>query len=139
MPFDVLVDRASDGRPFNAPNDIIIAPNGDVYFTDPVYGFLKKQPRELGFAYLNAEKGEHPDQPYLDEAVQAVGAGHTGVYRWRPGGAAELVTSELERPNGIALHGDTLWVANSNKAASVQRKPVVMSPVPSRQEWLRSW
>ena len=106
--FEVLAQIAANGRGLNAPNDVVVAPNGDVYFTDPVYGFLKKQ-------FLD-ENGEPVDQPYLDEAVAAVGAGVTGVYRWRAGGGAlELVTDLLKRPNGLAFSpdGQTLWVSNS--------------------------
>lgn len=114
--FEVLAQAAPNGRPFNAPNDVIVAPNGDVFFTDAVYGFLLKQPAELGYGWLNAEKGEPPDQPYLDEAVRERGAGETCVYRWRNGSVA-VVTNLLARPNGLALSADggTLWVANSVK------------------------
>ena len=110
--FEVLAQIAANGRGLNAPNDVVVAPNGDVYFTDPVYGFLKKQ-------FLD-ENGEPVDQPYLDEAVAAVGAGVTGVYRLRAGGGAlELVTDLLKRPNGLAFSpdGQTLWVSNSDKDA----------------------
>ena len=110
--FEVLAQIAANGRGLNAPNDVVVAPNGDVYFTDPVYGFLKKQ-------FLN-EKGDPTDEPYLDEAVAAVGAGVKGVYRWRAGGGAlELVTDLLKRPNGLAFSpdGQTLWVSNSDKDA----------------------
>jgi len=115
-PHEVLADTAPNGRRFNAPNDVIMAPNGDIFFTDAIYGFLKKQPKELGYAYINAETGAHPDQPYLDAPVREVGAGMTGVYRIRAG-RVELVTSELQRPNGLAISpdGSTLWVANSVK------------------------
>merc|ERR1719436_1408960 len=65
--FEVLADKSHEGKRLNSPNDIIVASNGDVFFTDPIYGFLKKQPKEMGFAYLNAEAGLHPDQPYLDQ------------------------------------------------------------------------
>jgi len=116
--FEVLAQTAANGRGLNAPNDVVVAPNGDVYFTDPVYGFLKKQPPELGYMHLNADKDELTDQPYLDEAVTAVGAGVTGVYRLRAGGGAlELVTDLLNRPNGLAFSpdGQTLWVSSSDK------------------------
>lgn len=114
--FEVVADASPEGKRLNAPNDVIVAANGDVFFTDPIYGFLKKQPAELGFAYLNQEKGEHPDQPYLDECCARIGAGYTGVYRVRAG-RVELITKELSRPNGLALSedGSLLWVANSHK------------------------
>lgn len=116
--FEVLADKTPEGRRLNSPNDVIVASNGDVYFTDPIYGFLMKQPKEFGYAYLNAEVGLHPDQPYMDELCDAVGAGIKGVYRIRTG-VTELITSELERPNGLALSHDEsiLWVANSEKDA----------------------
>lgn len=116
--FEVLADRTPEGRRLNAPNDVIVAPAGDVYFTDPVYGFLLKQPAGLGYAYLNAEQGLHPDQPYLDERCASDGAGYKGVFRVR-GGEVALATALLERPNGLALSRDgaLLWVANSAKDA----------------------
>ena len=116
--FDIVAEAAANGRPLNAPNDVIVAPDGDIYFTDPVYGFLLKQPAALGYSPLGQEKGEPTDQPYLDEMVQRVGAGLTGVYRVRDG-VVSLVTDALTRPNGLALSpdGQTLWVANSDKDA----------------------
>jgi len=116
--FEVIAD-AYQGENMNSPNDVIAMPNGDVFFSDPIYGLLKKQPKELGFAFLNAEKGVHPDQPYLDESCQERGPGFKGVYRWREG-KLELVTKELDRPNGLAVSpdGKILWVANSSKDPS---------------------
>ena len=35
----VLADRF-DGRPLNAPNDVVVAADGSVWFTDPGYGIL---------------------------------------------------------------------------------------------------
>lgn len=118
--FEVVADRSPEGRRLNAPNDVIVSPGGDVLFTDPVYGFLRKQPADLGHGYLNAEQGLHPDQAYLDEECQRSGAGYKGVYRLRAGAASheiELLTAALERPNGLALSRDgaTLWVANSDR------------------------
>jgi sugar lactone lactonase YvrE len=114
--YEIVAEAAANGRRLNAPNDVIVARNGDIFFTDPVYGFLQKQPEQLGYAYLNAEAGEPPDQPYLDEMVAAEGAGLTGVYRVRDG-VVSLVTDALTRPNGLALSPDeeTLWVANKHR------------------------
>ena len=118
--FDVLVSLEPGGRRLNSPNDVIVSQEGDVYFTDPIYGFLRKRPGT--YAPLNViEQGAHPDQPYLDELCQSTGAGFKGVFRLRPadepGASLECVTKELDRPNGLALSRDEniLWVANSCK------------------------
>jgi len=84
-------------HPFNAPNDIAARSDGNLYFTDP------------GFDYPATN-----------------GPGFQGVYRVGPsGGPLELVTSEFERPNGIALSPDerTLYV-NDTFGAIVKAFPV---------------
>ena len=91
---------ACDGVRFNSPNDLVIHPNGDVYFTDPPYGLpggAMSQVREY---------------PYH------------GVFRITPEGKVTLISRELERPNGIALSpdGKTLYVANS-----FQARPILMA------------
>jgi gluconolactonase len=48
----ILADRF-DGRRFNGPNDLVVASNGDIYFTDTVWGLrgAEKDPaRELPFS-----------------------------------------------------------------------------------------
>ena len=80
------------GRRFNSPNDIVIASNGDMYFTDPPYGLPKD--------YQKTESD-------LDYA---------GVFLRRTDGEVELLTKELPWPNGITLSLDekTLYVAQSS-------------------------
>ncbi len=85
-----LADRY-DGKRFNSPNDLTIAKNGDIYFTDPPYGLAKgeKSPiKELEFS---------------------------GVYRLSDG-KVTLLTDEHRFPNGIALSPDekTLYVNTSD-------------------------
>ncbi|MFF5125233.1 SMP-30/gluconolactonase/LRE family protein [Dactylosporangium aurantiacum] len=79
------VASAYNGRLFNSPNDLTLAADGTVYFTDPTY-----------------QRGNRPD---------AMG-GMTGVFRVR-NGQVELVDGSLRQPNGIALSPDgrTLYVA----------------------------
>ncbi|MEM9158154.1 MAG: SMP-30/gluconolactonase/LRE family protein [Verrucomicrobiota bacterium] len=87
-----LVDNYQ-GKRFNSPNDLAIAANGDIYFTDPIYGI----PREKREAYRE-----------LDFA---------GIFLIRAGTSeATLVTKEIAWPNGVELSPDekTLYVAESD-------------------------
>ena len=86
-----LADRWN-GKRFNSPNDLAIHKNGDIYFTDPIYGLPKRANdpmREIDFC---------------------------GVYRVEPNGKVTLQYREISRPNGIAFSPDqkTLYVANSD-------------------------
>jgi len=88
-----LADRY-EGKRFNSPNDLVIAKNGDIYFTDPPYGLAKGAAsplKELEFS---------------------------GVFRLS-GGKVTLLTDEHRYPNGIALSPDekTLYVNTSDPRA----------------------
>jgi gluconolactonase len=93
---ETLADRF-DGRRLNSPNDLIFAPHGDLYFTDPPYGLAGQD-----------------DDPAKELPFN-------GVYRRAPDGSLALVTRELTRPNGLALSPDgrALYVANSDAARAV--------------------
>jgi gluconolactonase len=85
------------GKRLNSPNDIVLGPNGDFYFTDPPYGLPKQADdprRELSFC---------------------------GVYRLSADGKLTLLTDEMTRPNGLAFSpdGKTLYVANSDPERAV--------------------
>jgi gluconolactonase len=98
----VLVDSYR-GKRLNSPNDLVIAPNGDLYFTDPPFGLPKTfadPKKELAFS---------------------------GVYRLSANGGLTLLTRELEAPNGIGLSPDGRWLYVSN---AVRERPVwVVYPV----------
>ncbi len=84
----VLADQFAGTR-FNAPNDLVVASDGSVYFTDPFWGPRSSQPQPV-----------------------------TGVYRIAADGRVDLVIAHLERPNGIVLSpdGTTLYVTNDDPA-----------------------
>jgi gluconolactonase len=85
---EVLADRWQSKR-FNAPNDLAVRKEGDVYFTDPAFG-NQQDARELDFF---------------------------GVYHISRKGELEVIAKPKGRPNGIALapDGRTLYVSNSDE------------------------
>ena len=85
---EVLAERWQ-GKRLNAPNDLAIRKEGDVYFTDPAFG-NQQDTRELDFF---------------------------GVYRISRKGELEVIAKPKGRPNGIALapDGRTLYVGNSDE------------------------
>lgn len=67
-----------EGRRFNAPNDLVLAADGSIFFTDPSYG-LRDGYRELDF---------------------------TGVFRLAPDGTVALIDRTIANPNGVGLSPD---------------------------------
>ena len=88
-----------EGMRFSRPNDLILARNGGVYFTDP--GLTSGQAAELVERY-----GGTPLGPRLPPAV----------YYIPPGEAPVRIEDEMIRPNGIQLNKDEtiLYVSDSN-------------------------
>jgi sugar lactone lactonase YvrE len=76
------------GKKFNAPNDIVVRKDGQVYFTDPAFG-NQLDTRELDFY---------------------------GVYHISPKGDLSMAAKWTTRPNGIAIspNGRTLYVTGSD-------------------------
>ncbi len=75
----VLADSYG-GRRLNSPNDVVVARNGAIYFTDPPYG-------------LN-DRLEGKELPYQ------------GVYRLGVRGKLTLLDDSFDRPNGLAFSPD---------------------------------
>lgn len=84
-------------RRFNSPNDAVYKSNGDLYFTDPPYGLLKRND---------------------DPAKELI---FNGVFRLSKEGQLTLLTGGMTYPNGIAFSPDesTLYVANSDPKQAV--------------------
>jgi len=85
------------GKRLNSPNDVAVARDGTLFFTDPPYGLAGMQ-----------------DSP-LKELP------HSGVYMVQPGQDPVLIDGTLSFPNGIALSPDeeTLYVAVSDPDAPI--------------------
>src|SRR5215813_452646 len=76
--YRVLADRYQ-GRKFNSPNDVVIGPEGAIYFTDPTLDLVAGEKQEIPFQ---------------------------GVYRLDPSGEVRLLTKDLSQPNGLAFSPD---------------------------------
>lgn len=85
---EVLAERW-EGKRLNAPNDIAIRKDGQIYFTDPAFG-NQEDTRELDFY---------------------------GVFHISHKGEMTVVAKPKGRPNGIALspNGRVLYVGNSDE------------------------
>jgi gluconolactonase len=94
----VLLD-AFAGKRLNAPNDVVVHPDGSIWFTDPGYGSL---------GHYEGHKGELelPTRVYRIDANT---------------GAATVVDESLEKPNGLAFSPDCkiLYVSDTG----VSHKP----------------
>jgi gluconolactonase len=84
---DVVAERF-EGKKLNAPNDVVVRRDGNIYFTDPAFGEQQD----------SAEQGFH------------------GVFRVDTKGALSAIARWKTRPNGIALseNGRALFVSDSD-------------------------
>jgi len=91
----VLADKFQ-GKPLNSPNDVVVHPDGSIWFSDPPYGIMGNY------------EGDRA-APELKEAVYRVD-GKTG--------RMAMATDELKKPNGLCFSPDyrKLYIVDSEKA-----------------------
>lgn len=87
-----------DGSELNSPNDVVVAFDGDIFFTDPTYG------RTPDFGVER--------EPELD---------FRGLYRLSSDGVLSLMDSDFTQPNGLCFSPDesTLYVNDTERAVIV--------------------
>ena len=76
--YKILADHY-EGKKFNSPNDVIVGPDGALYFTDPTLDLVAGEKQEIPFQ---------------------------GVYRLDDKGNVRLLTKDLTQPNGLAFSPD---------------------------------
>ncbi len=87
----VIADRF-DGKRLNSPNDVVVALDGGIWFSDPHYGIM------TDYEGFRAD----PELP-------------CNVYRVDPGGRIEAMVTDMRCPNGLAFSPDEtrLYVADT--------------------------
>jgi gluconolactonase len=97
----VLADRYQ-GRRLNSPNDVVVASDGAIWFTDPTYGI---------------------DGDYEGDRAPSEQDG-CFVYRLDPDGTLDAVATDFIRPNGLAFSPDesVLYVSDTG-ASHVENGP----------------
>ncbi len=82
-----------EGRRLNSPNDVTVAADGAIWFTDPTFGLLMPSQGSLA-------------EPELD---------HRSVYRFDPRDGSLRRMADFEEPNGLAFSpdGHTLYVSDT--------------------------
>ncbi|MDP4224566.1 MAG: SMP-30/gluconolactonase/LRE family protein [Bacteroidota bacterium] len=85
-----VIAREYEGRVFNGPNDVWVAPNGSIYLTDPFY---------------RRSWWDHTQMPQDKQCVYYLSPDHKTIRR---------VADDLEQPNGIVgtSDGKTLYIAD---------------------------
>ena len=76
--YKILADHYQ-GKKLNTPNDVIVGPDGELYFTDPTMDFVPGMKQELPFE---------------------------GIYRLDDKGDLRLLIQDLKQPNGLAFSPD---------------------------------
>lgn len=94
----VIIADKFEGKPFNAPNDVVVHPNGSIWFTDPGYGSMMNYEGNKGTLEIKE-----------------------AVYRVDLDGKITKVTDALMKPNGLCFSPDykKLYIADTGDSKNI--------------------
>lgn len=94
----VIIADKFEGKPFNAPNDVVVHPNGSIWFTDPGYGSMMNYEGNKGALEIKE-----------------------AVYRVDLDGKITKVTDALMKPNGLCFSPDykKLYIADTGDPKNI--------------------
>lgn len=90
-----------EGKRLNSPNDVAVAPDGTIWFTDPIFGIAMPSQGALA-------------DPELD---------HRSLYRFDPSTDTLARMADFEQPNGVAFSPDGRTVYVSDTSLSLGEVP----------------
>lgn len=90
-----------EGKRLNSPNDVTVAPDGSVWFSDPIFGIAM------------------PSQGALTDPELS----HRSVYRYDPASGALTRVADFEQPNGVAFSADGHTFYASDTSLSLGEVP----------------
>ncbi|MCY4263886.1 MAG: SMP-30/gluconolactonase/LRE family protein, partial [Gammaproteobacteria bacterium] len=95
-----VIAESFEGKPLNSPNDVVVHPDGSIWFTDPPYGIRGNY------------EGNQADQ-VLPLSVYRVDGGT---------GAISKVTDDIDAPNGLCFSPDfsLLYVADTGASRNIK-------------------
>lgn len=131
----------ADPASFNAPNDVVVLPNGDVLVAEGHNNAETTSNRIIRFnregKYLGefGKRGSGPGEFIQPHALALDAAGRLYVGD-RSNNRVQILTQDCKfiaewhqfsRPSGVAVHGDTIYVADSESG----------SVAPAQKAWIR--
>jgi gluconolactonase len=106
------------GKPLNSPNDVVVHPDGSIWFTDPTYGIL----------------GNY-------EGFQAKPEVKEAVYRVEPKtGKMDKLTDELDKPNGICFSPDykKVYICDTGDPKDIQLFDIVDGKLHNKRQFINT-
>jgi gluconolactonase len=108
-----VVADAWEGRELNSPNDVIVASDGTIIFTDPTFG----------------------RQEYFG-VPRPVPQARRGVYAVDPSGAIRCLANDFLQPNGLCLSADeSVLFVNDTERRHIRRFDYVDGRVSGGEVW----